>query len=290
MIKRRSVHRVNGERAEKAGLRRFAWTAAAAIALVTLLIWGAATGLSVLERICGEQCRLGNADEDVTVVSNGKMIQPDTVRFFCGLTNGAPLAEIDFAEIRAKMLARFPVIREIRFERRMPARLRVEITEREAIARVACGRKGRANDGRVADAEGVVFPCFTPETSMLPVVREPGSPDTKPGGVLTGNAAAALQLIAATADPEFAELRVLDVDATQPDFILVTFSDYERARLAWEKMGTDGTVSRSSLGVQLSRLNNCIRSSVAPRQRLWTAVDWGPGGRVYAGEQPRTRP
>jgi len=293
MTERRSVSRtlrLRGDREREPSRRRLIWIAGGIAAFLGLGVWGSLTGIRALGRICGEQCRLRDANEDVTVISNGKMILPDTVRFFCGLTNGAPLAEIDFASMRTKMLARFPMIREIRFERRLPARLRIEIAEREPLARVTGGRRGRANDGRVADAEGVVFPCFLSEMSMLPVVRETGEPDTKPGATLTGNAAAALQLIAATADPKFAGLRVLDVDATKPDYVTVTFGDYERARIAWEKMGTDCSASRASLDVQLTRLNSCIQSHVAQRQRLWTAVDWGPGGRVYAGEQPRTRP
>ena len=81
-----------------------------------LLVWGTTEVFGTLHRISNEQCRVSDADVDIVIVTPNRMVPPEAVVFHFGLTNGANLAEIDFAGLREKMLARIPNVRDIRIE------------------------------------------------------------------------------------------------------------------------------------------------------------------------------
>jgi len=246
---------------------------------------GAAIGIGVLRDIWREQCRVSDHELDV-VITTGKMVHPDVVTMHFGLTNGANLATIPFARLRANLLERVPNIRDIRIERRMPNRVTIDITEREPLVRVGLPRARNGATGRVADADGVVFQ-FSSNTSLLPLVREPAEPATPPGRKLAGNAAAALRLVEAASQPEFSGLRVLEVETTHPDYLLATLGNYDKAKIAWDHMREDTRLSRESLRRQLKHLSEAISTHLTPNTTLWNATDFGKEGRIYAGPLPR---
>lgn len=245
---------------------------------------GATFGVRALADIWRQQCRVEDQELDV-VITTGKMVHPDVITMHFGLTNGANLAEIPFEELRARLLDRVPSIRDIKIERRLPNRVTVDVVEREPIARVAL-RTGRGETGRVADLEGVVF-RFSNNTSLLPIVREAAPPPTPPGKRLAGSAAAALRLVDMASQPEIADLRILEIDTSHADYLLVTLGNYDRVKLAWDHMLDDTRLSRDSLKKQLRRVSNAINAHVAPRTTTWIATDWGTPGRIYATDPAR---
>ena len=264
------------------------------VAIVTLLVLlaaaltGIAFGVSSLRRTWREQCVVTDRELDV-VIDNRKdekrrMVHPDIITLYFGLTNGANLATIPFADLRKKLLDRIPNIADLKIERRLPNRVTITVVEREPAVRIAT-LKGRADSGRVADFEGVVFP-FSSNVSALPVIREATA--TPAGKRLAGMAAAAVRLVEEAALPELADLSVLEVDTTHADYLLVTLGDYSRARIAWDRMCEDTRASRTSLTNQLTRLSKAIATRVITQPTLWHATDYGSPGRVFAKDPARS--
>jgi len=264
------------------------------VAIVTLLVLlaaaltGIAFGVTSLRKTWREQCVVTDRELDV-VIDNRKdeqrrMVHPDIITLYFGLTNGANLATIPFAELRAKLLGRIPNIADLKIERRLPNRVTITVVEREPAVRITT-LKGRADSGRVADLDGVVFP-FSSNVSALPVIREATA--TPSGKRLTGMAAAAVRLVEEAALPELADLSVLEVDTTHADYLLVTLGDYSRARIAWDRMCEDTRASRTSLTNQLTRLSKAIATRVITQPTLWHATDYGSPGRVFAKDPARS--
>lgn len=245
---------------------------------------GVSFGIGALAGIWREQYRVEDRDLDV-VITTGKMVHPDVITLRFGLTNGANLATIPFEDLRLKLLDRIPNIRDIQIERRLPNRVNIAVLEREPIARVAPPR-GRAVSDRVADQEGVVF-RFSSNTALLPIIHEVDSTPTPPGKRLTGHAAAALRLVEVAAQPELADLRVLEVNTSHKDYLFVTLGNYDRVKLAWDHMDEDSRLSRESLQRQLRHLQSVINANITPRTTVWIATDFGKPSRIYASDPAR---
>ena len=270
---------------------------AVALGLVIVLVGAAVTGLALgfrtLREIWQEQCRITDPELDVVITNNKdgsldeqrRMVQPEIITFHFGLTNGANLATIPFAELREKLLGRIPNIRDLKIERRLPNRVTVEVIERDPAVRVA-PLKGNANTGLVADAEGVVFP-FYGNVSALPVIREAAHPGTPPGKRLAGMSAAALRLVEVAAVPELAGFSVLEVDTSHSDYLLATLGDYSRAKIAWDHMLDDTRASRESLQRQLKHLATAIATRMINQPTLWNATDFGKPSYFHAMDPAR---
>ena len=251
------------------------------ICLTGASLVGLGYGLNILRGIWLEQFRVDNPDLDV-VVTTGKMVHPDVITLHFGLTNGANLATIAFDELRGELLERIPNIRNIKIERRLPNRVIVDVVEREPVARIGLV-KGRIQTNHVADFDGVVF-RFSSDIDALPLIREPSDPPTQPGKKLPAPVLSALRLIETLSLPELADLRVLEIATSHPDYLMVTLSDYSRAKISWDHMQEDSKLSRESLRRQLTRLAKAIASRVSPQTTLWTVTDFGTPGRVYASD------
>ncbi len=245
---------------------------------------GVSFGIGALAGIWREQYRVEDRDLDV-VITTGKMVHPDVITLRFGLTNGANLATIPFEDLRLKLLDRIPNIRDIQIERRLPNRVNIAVLEREPIARVAPPR-GRAVSDRVADQEGVVF-RFSSNPALLPLIHEADSTPTPPGKRLTGHAAAALRLVEVAAQPELADLRVLEVNTSHKDYLFVTLGNYDRVKLAWDHMDEDSRLSRESLQRQLRHLQSVVNANITPRTTVWIATDFGKPSRIYASDPAR---
>ena len=250
-----------------------------------ILLGGAIAGLSIaastLTGIWHEQCRVDDQELDV-VITTGKMVYPEVVTLQFGLTNGANLAEIPFADLRADLLKRVPNVRDIRIERRLPNRVTIDVVEREPLARIA-SRKGASTGGRVSDSDGVVFLYNSSDlTSRLPIVREATDTPTPPGKKLSGLTAAALRLVEVAGLPELSDLRVQEVDTSHKDYLLGSLGNLDHAQIAWDRMQDDSSVSRQSLARQLRHLSEAIATRLTPHPTLWLATDWGKNSRITA--------
>ena len=269
---------------------------AAAIGLLLLIVAAGLTGLALgfdaLRGIWREQCRITDPELDVVITNNKdqdeqrRMVLPEIITFHFGLTNGANLATIPFAELREKLLSRIPNIRDLKIERRLPNRVTIEVIERDPAVRVS-PPKGKADTGLVADSEGVVFP-FYGNVSALPVLREASQPGTQPGKRLSGMSAAALRLIDATTTLELAGFSVQEVDTSHADYLLATLGDYSRAKIAWDHMLDDTRASRESLHRQLSHLAQTIATRMITQPTTWNATDFGKPLHIYAKDPARS--
>ena len=262
------------------------------LVLAGLAVTGLALGFGALRDIWREQCRITDPELDV-VIANSKdqdeprrMVHPEIITRWFGLTNGANLATIPFADLREKLLGRIPNIRDLKIERRLPNRVTIDVIERDPAVRVA-PFKGKVDTGLVADTDGVVF-RYSSNVSALPVIREASGPGTSPGKTLSGMAAAALRLIEATALPELAGFVVLEVDTSHADYLLATLGDYSRAKIAWENMLDDTRAARESLQRQLKHLAKAIAARMITQPTLWNATDFGKPAYIHAIDPARS--
>ena len=278
---------------DKSAVRRKLVLVTFLIACVCAVCWGLVIGFVALREIWREQFRVQSSAIDVVVTSSGKNVTPATIIYYFGLTNGANLATIPYDELRTSLIARIPNIHDIQIERRLPRRVTVAVKEREPAVRIAPA-KGTPASGLVADYEGVGFRTFN--SPPLPIIRAAAGTNLSPGQRLEGQARAALQLVhllAEVADgkvdapPILAELRVLEIDTSKKDYVLVTLGDYSTAEIAWNRMGEDTEVARQSLRRQLVHLAQAIAARLTPRATRWIATEYEKDGRVYAADPAR---
>ena len=253
---------------EQESRRRGPIVVAGAVVVVLMLV-GGALGFGKLRDIYLEQCVVTDMAAQVSITS-GKMVKADVIAENLGLRKGVNLALIDFTEKRRELLSRIPTLRTVTITRKLPDKVEIAAEEREPMAKMALrGRRGVT--GRVVDVEGMVFPCLR-GTQLLPAIVEP-PPGTAIGHVLKGRSLAALRLLEACREPQFADLSVLDVDISKPDYLLVTLGGtYARAKIAWEGMDEPENHSRKDLESRLSKLRTAIRSGAADGAKIWNAT------------------
>ena len=242
--------------------------AAVLVALLALGVCGVA-GYDKLKDLYLEQCVITDMASQVEI-SAGKMVHPSTIAEFLGLRPGANLALIDFPAKREDLLAKVPNLREVRISRRLPDKVVISTDERTPVARMGLKGKGGVT-GRVVDTEGMVF-IWQRGTQTLPTIREPQPPGTPKGRRISGRTLAALRLIEACREPEFAEFGVLEVDVSKPDFLLATLGNYSTLKIAWEGMDDQTPASHGDLVRKLTMLRKAIRSQVAPDAVIWNAT------------------
>ena len=289
MIKQKVNVNVKSQKA----LRRLLLLAALVLVCGGFVCWGFAVGVGALREVWREQFRVQDSAIDVVVTSSGKNVTPATIVYYFGLTNGANLATIPYDELRKSLIARIPNIHDISIERRLPRRVTVDVKEREPAVRIA-PPKGASDSGLVADYDGVVFRTYN--SPRLPIIRESSEIRHTAGHRLEGHARAALQLVhllAEVADgksdapPALADLRVLELDTSKKDYLLVTLGDYSTAEIAWDHMGEDSEIAHQSLRRQLVHLAQAIATRLTPRATRWIATEYEKGGRVYAADPAR---
>ena len=262
--------------------KAIALVAAAAVAVVALVICGAAMAFNRLVAVYERQCCLTDAGEQVEIIT-GKILPARLFINHFNLTNGVNLAQIPFAELRERLIRDMPNLRDIKIVRTVPNRVRIEISERIPVVRVI-GAGANANPNYTADSEGKVFWYPRRDTTLLPIIREVKKNTSTAGASLSGMSMAALRLLEAASDPEFAALKIQEVDTFKQDYLFATLGDSSRAKIAWEDMESNSKASRESLHRQLKRLSQAMKSNVAAGTKLWNATDYGVPGRIYAND------
>lgn len=259
-----------------------ALVAVASVAVVALVVCGATMLFSHLATIYERQCCLTDAGEQVEIVT-GKILPARLFINHFNLTNGVNLAQIPFAELRERLIRDMPNLRDVKIVRTIPNRVRIEISERIPVVRVI-GAGANANPNYTADGEGKVFWYPRRDTTLLPIIREAKKDTSTPGAKLSGMALAALRLLEEASDPEFAILKIQEVDTFKQDYLFATLGDSSRAKIAWEDMESHTKASQTSLRRQLKRLSQAMKSNVASGTKLWNATDYGVPGRIYAND------
>jgi len=197
-------------------------------------------------------------------ITTGKTLTPELICEVLGLKEGVNLFSIPIAERRTELLEQTPNIRDITIVRRMPDKINISIVEREPIARIG-------PNGRVVDEEGVVFIRYA-GTGGLPMIK--GSDEfaqVSPGDRLHGNEMAAVRLVNNAQRPE-CRLRLLALDTTKDDYLLLTFSDYRQAKFAWEGMADEDKDTEARMQRQFDRLAQAMESKIGQPRMMWDAT------------------
>lgn len=197
------------------------------------------------------------------IIDTGKTLTPDLIKQILGIADGVNLFSIPINEKRAQLMERAPSIKEISISRLMPDKLKIVIIEREPIACVEV-------DGRVVDAEGVVFVRYT-RTSGLPVITGSQNIKTaKPGDRLNGMEMAAVRLANSIFRPE-CKARFTAVDSSHPRYLLLTYPDSRRAKIAWQDMIKHNTKSERLMTQQYDNLVSAMNNDVGREFKMFDA-------------------
>lgn len=203
-------------------------------------------------------------------ITTGKTLTPDLVCEVLGLREGINLFALPIGQKRAELLEQAPNIRDITIVRRMPDKMNITIIEREPIARVG-------SNGRVVDEEGVVFIRYA-GTGGLPMIK--GSDEfaqVKPGDRLHGNEMAAVRLVHNSLRPE-CRLRLLVLDTTKEDYLLLTLSDHRQAKFAWDGMQDEEKDTAARMQRQFDQLAQAMECELGQPCLLWDATH---AGRIF---------
>jgi len=203
-------------------------------------------------------------------ITTGKTLTPDLVCEVLGLREGINLFALPIGQKRAELLEQAPNIRDITIVRRMPDKMNITIIEREPIARVG-------SNGRVVDEEGVVFIRYA-GTGGLPMIK--GSDEfaqVKPGDRLHGNEMAAVRLVHNSLRPE-CRLRLLVLDTTKEDYLLLTLSDHRQAKFAWDGMQDEEKDTAVRMQRQFDQLAQAMECELGQPCLLWDATH---AGRIF---------
>ncbi|MBQ1345092.1 MAG: hypothetical protein IIY62_01900 [Kiritimatiellae bacterium] len=281
-------------------------------ALLAALATGVCIGYAKLRGVYREQFAITDPERQVTIVvpparqgfgETKPPLAPETVVALFGLRRGANLAEIDFAGLRARILAEQHAIKDLSIRLQPTSRLvragaprayedfmHVTITARVRDPVAILSHAGDTALRTVVDAEGVAFEKrFDPR--FLPRILERETARTKSGQRLAGRGLAALRLIdycqqTASAEDAFApggDIRIREVDVTSPDYLLAWLSNGHRAKFAWEGMDEQLPGSQDAMVRQVENLRKAIRTGLAT-SAYTTSITWNATlpGRIFA--------
>lgn len=244
----------------------------AALAVFATLAVGAILAYNRLREVWIEQCAITDVNSQVSIES-GNRISPDTVREMFGLRNGANLALIDFATKRNDALKKYPAIKSINVSRHLPGGVSITVVERDPFARIGLSGSKKPT-GRVCDDEGVVFTCRR-GAEMLPLIREPEEPGTKPGEALKERSRSALTVLLVAREPQFADLNILEIETAKPDFLEITLTNYSKVKFRWTGMDGFTPESDAALREQLTKVSQTIGTNLSGEVKVWNATIQG---------------
>ncbi len=203
-------------------------------------------------------------------ITTGKTLTPDLICEVLGIREGINLFSLKIEQKRQELLEQAPNIRDITIVRRMPDKMNINIIEREPIARVG-------SNGRVVDDEGVVFIRYA-GTGGLPMIKGGDEfAQIKPGDRVSGNEMAAVRLVNNSLRPE-CRLRLLVLDTTKDDYLLLTLSDHRQAKFAWDGMQDAEKNTEAKMQKQFDQLGKAMESDIGRPCQQWDATQ---SGRIF---------
>jgi cell division protein FtsQ len=143
-------------------------------------------------------------------VQGTSLLSKQQVTRAAGVVDGVPLARADLDGIRARV-ENLAAVKSVEVSRAWPHHVRIEVTERQAVAVIDEGDRLRG-----MDADGVVFRTYATRPKDLPLIRT--APDTRADAM--SEAAEVIGVL-----PEKVSRRVAYVDVKTRDEITLTLRD-----------------------------------------------------------------
>ncbi len=196
-------------------------------------------------------------------ITTGKTLTPDLVCEVLGLREGVNLFSIPIERKRRELSEQAPNIKSMSIVRTLPDKMKITIIEREPIARVGV-------NGRVVDEEGVVFVRYAGIGGLPLITGSDVLAQIKPGDRLRHIEQAAVRLIHSLQRPSCG-LRVLVVNVSRDDHLLLTFSDHRQAKFAWKGMNDEAADTRGPMEAQLDMLDKLMDGDVGRHCLVWDA-------------------
>lgn len=191
-------------------------------------------------------------------VTPGRVITESLIREYTGLHEGMNLFEPDISEIRMKFLHHTPVVKSMTISRHLPDTLRVEIRERQPVARL--GPRGHL----VVDGEGWVFGLGARNQS-LPIIIGYDTRSLKPGSHLAGLALDAVRVLDVIRRTGMdSEIAVTDIDVSggfsgREDSLRIYLASYTTVDFWWQRDKRGNGSSLSDLHERLMFLRGILR-------------------------------
>jgi hypothetical protein len=211
-------------------------------------------------------------------IKAGKTITEKKIREYTRIEEGKNIFSFNARKVRDSVLQGSPNIKSMSIVRILPGTVRIEITERDPVARF-----GSRTSLFAADREGFVFNLGDTALRIeMPVIVGYRSDSLKLGSAVQGQAAMALEALDGCNDPRLC-LRVDSIDVSQDGFLSLAMpiggSVPQDVKLAWKGMGTGTADSRQNL---LRKLNLVAQVQQSPEGKRLAKIDvTHEGGKVY---------
>ena len=243
----------------------------AVLVLVPVVLAGIATALWFGVRWTGHMLFSGNDRFRIEAldIAAGQVITAPLIREYTGLREGMNLFAADINEIRRTFLRRTPVVQSMTISRLLPDTLRVEIVERQAVARL--GRRGSL----VLDGKGIVFSQHT-GNRYLPVLVGYGGTRLKPGQRIGGlglDAAVLLDLGEQTGIDRDVVVSAIDVRggfSGRDGALRLYLTGGTTVDLWWERHHEDGQEGLNDLQGRLLFLRGLLRRAAKEHKTVRT--------------------
>lgn len=196
------------------------------------------------------------------IKTDSASITPELVREYLGLAEGTNIFTIDIGALREKFMQKSPSVKTMVIARRLPDTLTIEITERNAVARVGRGKP------LAIDSSGYVYNLRSGARS-LPVISGLNERYLRPGTQISGltmNAIEAIEVSSAMQWPY--PVRIESIDVGNGEHLNLRLLDGEQVRFSWSNMGAGTPDSRAALVVKLRQLAEALQTAATRNQRL----------------------
>jgi len=199
----------------------------------------------------------------VIIEGGGASMSEELILEYLGIEKGMNLFAFDTQGAYQRFLQHAPNIKSVSIQCILPNRMVVKLTEREPVARLS-------SYGFAVDDEGVIF--IRRNIGGLPVIT--GAENfsrIEPGGRITGYSFAAIRLAVAATQRKYS-FRIQTIDASKPDYLLLTMYDHRQAKIAWIGMDDPNKDTLSRLNRQLSELNMAYASELGRNKLMFNAT------------------
>jgi hypothetical protein len=204
---------------------------------------------------------------EVAVDPNGTLT-PERVKEYAEVEEGMNLFEVDIHGIRRTFLEFAANVKSVTVSRQLPDTLRIQIDEREPLARFYL------RGGLVADREGAIF-GMRQGYAHLPAIRGYGGSGitVRPRARVRGMAVAALEVLNACHDEAGLALQIKTVDVDHDEYLVLHVPQGNkgwRVKLNWEGMGKGSEGARKALVKKLGKIEAAMES---PRLQHKSVLD-----------------